>query len=130
MNLREKVEELYSKINLAQRKNGLNHQVEIVGVTKTRPFLYIQDSYVAGLRHIGENRIQEAESKFESFKNAAYKKQSNFLLATSAESCSLSEPEAVFLGLANIGKPSACLCSLSLLKAGVGKITSPLTSIF
>ena len=69
MNLREKVEELYSKINLAQRKNGLNHQVEIVGVTKTRPFLYIQESYVAGLRHIGENRIQEAESKFESFKN-------------------------------------------------------------
>ena len=69
MNLREKVEELYSKINLAQRKNGLNHQVEIVGVTKTRPFLFIQESYVAGLRHIGENRIQEAESKCESFKN-------------------------------------------------------------
>ena len=60
----------------------------------------------------------------------AYKKQSNFRLATSAESCSLSEPEAVFLGLANIGKPSACLCLLSLLKAGLGKITSPLTSIF
>ena len=69
MNLKEKVEELYSKINSAQRKSGLNHQVEIVGVTKTRPFSYIEESYVAGLRHIGENRIQEAESKFGSFNN-------------------------------------------------------------
>ena len=69
MNLREKIEELYFKINSAQRKNGLNHQVEIVGVTKTRPFSYIEESYTAGLRHIGENRIQEAESKFGSFSN-------------------------------------------------------------
>ena len=69
MNLKEKVEILHSKINSAQRKNGLNHQVEIVGVTKTRPFSYIEESYIAGLRHIGENRIQEAESKFGSFSN-------------------------------------------------------------
>ena len=69
MNLKEKVEELHSKINSAQRKNGLNHKVEIVGVTKIRPFSYIEESYIAGLRHIGENRIQEAESKFGSFSN-------------------------------------------------------------
>jgi len=69
MNLKEKIEELYSKINSAQRKNGLDHQVEIVGVTKTRPFSYIEESYIAGLRHIGENRIQEAENKFGSFSN-------------------------------------------------------------
>ena len=69
MNLKEKIEELHFKINSAQRKNGLNHQVEIVGVTKTKPFSYIEDSYAAGLRHIGENRIQEAEGKFGSFNN-------------------------------------------------------------
>ena len=69
MNLKEKIEELYSKINSAQRKSGLNHQVQIVGVTKTRPFSFIEESYVAGLRHIGENRVQEAESKFGSFNN-------------------------------------------------------------
>ena len=69
MNLKEKVEELYSNINSAQRQNGLNHQVEIVGVTKTRPFSYIEESYIAGLRNIGENRIQEAQSKFGSFSN-------------------------------------------------------------
>ena len=69
MNLKEKIEDLHSKINSAQRKNGLNHQVEIVGVTKTKPFSYIEESYAAGLRHIGENRIQEAEGKFDSFNN-------------------------------------------------------------
>ena len=67
MNLNEKVEEIYSRINAAQQKNGLNHRVEIVGVTKTRPFSYIEESYNAGLRHIGENRIQEAATKFVSF---------------------------------------------------------------
>ena len=67
MNLNEKVKEIYSRINAAQQKNGLNHQVEIVGVTKTRPFSYIEESYNAGLRHIGENRIQEAATKFVSF---------------------------------------------------------------
>ena len=69
MNLKQKVEELYFKINAAQKKNGLSHQVEIVGVTKTRPFLFIEESYSAGLRHVGENRIQEAENKFGSFNN-------------------------------------------------------------
>ena len=69
MNLKQKVEELYFKINAAQQKNGLSHQVEIVGVTKTRPFLFIEESYSAGLRHVGENRIQEAENKFGSFNN-------------------------------------------------------------
>ena len=67
MNLNEKVKEIYSRINAAQQKNGLNHQVEIVGVTKTRPFSNIEESYNAGLRHIGENRIQEAATKFVSF---------------------------------------------------------------
>ena len=62
MNLREKVEELYSKINLAQRKNGLKHQVEIVGVTKTRPFSYIEESYAAGLRHIGETEYRKPKA--------------------------------------------------------------------
>ena len=69
MNLKQKVEELYFKIKAAQQKNGLSHQVEIVGVTKTRPFLFIEESYSAGLRHVGENRIQEAENKFGSFNN-------------------------------------------------------------
>ena len=67
MNLKEKVEEINSRINAAQQKNGLNHQVELVGVTKTRPFSYIEQSYSVGLRHIGENRIQEAMKKFVSF---------------------------------------------------------------
>ncbi len=67
MNLRLKIEEICYNIKLAQEKNNLQHPVEIVGVTKTKPFSFIQATYKAGLRAIGENRIQEAENKFGSF---------------------------------------------------------------
>ena len=60
MNLKEKVEILHSKINSAQRKNGLNHKLEIVGVTKTRPFSYIEESYMLCIKGvmIGQNLLE------------------------------------------------------------------------
>ena len=67
MNLREKLKGIRSNISSAQEKAGINHSVEIVGVTKTHPFSFIEASYEAGIRSIGENRIQEASTKFESF---------------------------------------------------------------
>ena len=67
MNLKEKLKGIRSNIFLAQEKVGIDHTVEIVGVTKTHPFSFIEASYEAGIRSIGENRIQEASTKFESF---------------------------------------------------------------
>ena len=67
MNLKEKLKGIRSNISLAQEKVGIDHTVEIVGVTKTHPFSFIEASYEAGIRSIGENRIQEASTKFESF---------------------------------------------------------------
>ena len=67
MNLKEKLKGIRSNISLAQEKVGIDHAVEIVGVTKTHPFSFIEASYEAGIRSIGENRIQEASTKFESF---------------------------------------------------------------
>ena len=67
MNLKEKLVEICSNIKAAQERSGLDHPVDIVGVTKTHPFSYIEESYRAGLRSIGENRVQEAEKKFRSF---------------------------------------------------------------
>ena len=68
MNLLKKINDIKTKIYTAQKKSGYRHEVEIVGVTKTKPFSYIEDSYLAGIRSIGENRIQEAGEKFGSFK--------------------------------------------------------------
>ena len=67
MNLRKKLKGIKSNISSAQEKVGIDHPVEIVGVTKTHPFSFIEASYEAGIRSIGENRVQEASTKFESF---------------------------------------------------------------
>ena len=67
MDLLKKINEIKTKIHTAQKKSGYNHKVEIVGVTKTKPFSCIEDSYLAGIRSIGENRVQEADEKFGSF---------------------------------------------------------------
>jgi len=67
MSLLKKINDIKTKIHTAQKKSGYKHRVEIVGVTKTKPFSYIEDSYLAGIRSIGENRVQEADEKFGSF---------------------------------------------------------------
>jgi len=67
MNLATKLEEIRFNIACAQEKSGTQSPVEIVGVTKTHPFSFIEESYRAGLRSIGENRVQEANVKFQSF---------------------------------------------------------------
>jgi pyridoxal phosphate enzyme (YggS family) len=38
--------------------------VTLVAITKTRPLDDLLAAYAAGVRHFGENRVQEAESKF------------------------------------------------------------------
>jgi pyridoxal phosphate enzyme (YggS family) len=67
MNLKNTIERIQSKIELAQKRGGFNHPVQFIAVTKTHPFSLIQKCYDAGIRAIGENRIQEASQKFESF---------------------------------------------------------------
>tara|TARA_S200000501_G_scaffold375232_1_gene426729 strand:- start:44 stop:727 length:684 start_codon:yes stop_codon:yes gene_type:complete len=67
MKLKTNLKKIYSKIKSSQKKSGYSHKVEVVGVTKTKPFSLIEESYNCGIKSIGENRIQEAENKFESF---------------------------------------------------------------
>ncbi len=40
-----------------------NTPVEVIAVTKTHPYEAVSGAYTAGLRHIGENRVEEAEGK-------------------------------------------------------------------
>tara|TARA_B100001093_G_C26577440_1_gene905682 strand:- start:111 stop:788 length:678 start_codon:yes stop_codon:yes gene_type:complete len=68
MTLRNKLFRIKEKISLIQEKTGLKNNIEIVAVTKTHPFQVIKDSYEVGFLSIGENRVQEASNKFESFK--------------------------------------------------------------
>jgi len=67
MNLNHKLKGVRCKIDLAKKKGGFNHSVEIVAVTKTHPFSIIQEAYEAGIKSIGENRVQESIQKFKTF---------------------------------------------------------------
>ena len=67
MNLKEKLYQIRNNILSAQKIHGFDHPVDIMAVTKTRPFNYIKECYRAHIFAIGENRIQEAVEKFQSF---------------------------------------------------------------
>ncbi len=64
MNIPENVENVKQRILNAQIRSGRKDTVEIVAVTKTHPAARILEIKKAGINMIGENRVQEAESKF------------------------------------------------------------------
>ena len=67
MSLINAIKRIQHKIESAQKRGGYSHPVQFIAVTKTHPFSLIQKCYEAGIGAIGENRIQEATQKFESF---------------------------------------------------------------
>lgn len=69
MKLKSSLETILNNIERAKQKSSLNKEIVVVAATKTKPFALIKEVYSLGIRHIGENRIQEAVSKFDSFKN-------------------------------------------------------------
>src|SRR6202050_435509 len=60
------LERIRERVRLAAGRAGRRvEDVTIVAVSKTFPFEAIRAAYDAGLRHFGENRVQEWESKRE-----------------------------------------------------------------
>jgi PLP dependent protein len=47
----------------AQRAGRRAEEITLIGVSKTHPAVAIHEAYEAGLRHFGENRVQEWEGK-------------------------------------------------------------------
>ncbi len=63
--IKDNVCKVFSDIEEACRKINRDPQdLVVVGVTKTVPMDVIQEAIDAGIRHIAENRVQEAENKF------------------------------------------------------------------
>jgi len=55
----------------AHRAGRKPEEVTLIGVSKTHPAEAIQEAYGAGLRHFGENRVQEWEGKRAGVENLA-----------------------------------------------------------
>jgi len=66
MTIEENLKIIQERINKAGQKSGFLQKTEIIAVTKTHPFSVIQTCYNTGIFSIGENKIQEAQVKFQS----------------------------------------------------------------
>ena len=63
--LPDRLRDVREKIDLAARRGGHGQTVTIVAVTKTHGADAVQAAWDAGLRDVGENRIQEAMPKID-----------------------------------------------------------------
>ena len=62
--IRDNLLRVQERIDAAARKVGRrSDEITLVGVSKTHPAAAIRAAYEAGLRHFGENRVQEWEGK-------------------------------------------------------------------
>ena len=63
-NLRERLLEVRARIDAAARvSNRETEGITLVAVSKTHPVAIIREAIAAGMTDLGENRVQEAESK-------------------------------------------------------------------
>jgi hypothetical protein len=62
--IRDNLARLRERIAAAAAKAGRRaDEISLIGVSKTHPSEAIREAYEAGLRHFGENRVQEWETK-------------------------------------------------------------------
>ena len=62
--IRENLERVREKIHAAALRAGRKPQeILLIGVSKTHPAEAVREAFAAGLRHFGENRVQEWEGK-------------------------------------------------------------------
>jgi len=62
--IRDNLLRVQERIDAAARKVGRrSDEITLIGVSKTHPAEAIRAAYEAGLRHFGENRVQEWEGK-------------------------------------------------------------------
>jgi PLP dependent protein len=62
--IRKNVAELRQRIADASRKAGRRaEEITLIAVSKTHPAETIREAFAAGIRHFGENRVQEWEGK-------------------------------------------------------------------
>jgi hypothetical protein len=67
MSIENNLHNILSAIKSSKKNSSQNQEVTLVAATKTQPFRLVEEVYSLGVLHIGENRIQEAVTKFKSF---------------------------------------------------------------
>lgn len=66
MDIRRNLEEVLKKIEIAEKKSISGEKVELIAVTKTHGIDIIKEAVRLGVTDIGENKVQEFVSKYDS----------------------------------------------------------------
>lgn len=74
MSIRENYRRLVEDIESIKSRLRITYPVKIVAVTKTKPSEDVREVIAAGANCIGENRVQEAEKKFEELSDIGFEK--------------------------------------------------------
>jgi len=64
MSIKNNIEQVLSRINTTKVQCGARQRVQLIAVSKTQPLNKIVDAHNNGIAQIGENKIQEAITKF------------------------------------------------------------------
>lgn len=59
--------EVQERIRQAQIRSGRMDRIRLIAVTKNHPLAALQEAVKLGVRHVGENRVQEAAEKFAAY---------------------------------------------------------------
>lgn len=68
-NIKKQINNITQKITHAATQVHRNaHEIQLLAVSKTKPIHLIKEAYLAGLRHFGENYVQESVEKIQTIK--------------------------------------------------------------
>ncbi|PKH03623.1 YggS family pyridoxal phosphate-dependent enzyme [Psychromonas sp. MB-3u-54] len=68
-NISQKITNIEKKIiHAAQQSDRNSDEIQLLAVSKTKPVALIKEAYQAGLRHFGENYVQESIEKIQQIK--------------------------------------------------------------
>jgi PLP dependent protein len=64
--MKENIEDIEHRIQAACDRAGRNRsEVTLIAVSKTKPNEMLMEAYALGMRHFGENKVQELDQKYE-----------------------------------------------------------------
>ena len=63
--IKERLAHVMERIETAREKSPYHQQVTLVAVTKFHPIKDMEEAISLGVTHVGENRVQEMEEKYQ-----------------------------------------------------------------
>jgi PLP dependent protein len=70
--LRTRLQDVHNRIEEAAKRSGrVKSDIRLIAISKTHPVEILQEAITLGVTELGENRVQEAESKIQALGNQA-----------------------------------------------------------